>query len=88
MVQVLSSVSQMERDQIKQRMISGYKNYINNGGKVGRIKGKLETVQNLLEKHSDVVKLLKKGVSIRNISKLTGGKSSATIIKVKKSIMI
>ena len=88
MVQILSSVSQMERDQIKQRMISGYRNHLNKGGKVGRTAGVKETEKDFLEKHIDVIKLLKKGISIRNISKLTEGKSSATIIKVKKLINI
>ncbi len=84
MVQILSAVAQMERLHIKQRMNSGYKYYISNGGKVGREKGKKEDKKEFLEKHSEIVKLLKKGISIRNISKLTGNKSSATIIKVKK----
>jgi DNA invertase Pin-like site-specific DNA recombinase len=86
MIQILTSVSQMERDQIKQRMKSGYDNHINNGGKVGRLKGVKETDKEFLEKHKDVAKLLKQGISVRNISKLTDGKSSATIIKVKKLI--
>ena len=86
MVQILSSVSQMERDQIQQRMNSGYRNHLKNGGKVGRTAGIKETEKDFLEKHTDVIKLLKKGISIRNISKLTSGKSSATIIKIKKLI--
>jgi DNA invertase Pin-like site-specific DNA recombinase len=86
MVQILSSVSQMERDQIKQRMQSGYNNYLKNGGKVGRTFGVKESEKEFLDKHLDVVKLLKKGISVRNISKLTSGKSSATIIKIKKLI--
>ncbi|MBC8052179.1 MAG: recombinase family protein [Sphingobacteriaceae bacterium] len=84
MIQILTSCSQMERDLIKSRLVSGYKNHRDKGGRVGRIKGIRETEKDFLAKHQDVVKLLKKGISVRNISKLTGDKSSATIIKVKK----
>ncbi len=84
MIQVLLSVASMERINIRQRMVSGYNSYRAKGGVVGRTKGKKEERADFLEKHSAVVKHLKKGLSIRNISKLTGNTSSATIIKIKK----
>ena len=39
MIQILTSVADMERTTIKQRMTSGYIQFINNGGKVGRKEG-------------------------------------------------
>ena len=36
MIQILLSVASMERLSIRQRMSSGYKNYRQNGGKVGK----------------------------------------------------
>jgi DNA invertase Pin-like site-specific DNA recombinase len=86
MIQILLSVAEMERLQIRQRMQSGYLNFRKNGGKVGRQPGKKETSEAFLEKYSEVAKLLRKGISVRNVSKLTGATSSATIIKVKKLI--
>ena len=38
----------------------------------------------LIKKHQDIVKLLKKGLSLRNISGLTNNKSTNTIMKVRK----
>jgi DNA invertase Pin-like site-specific DNA recombinase len=91
MIQILLSVANMERDLIRSRFQSGYRNYINNGGKVGgkvgRKVGEVESKEKFLEKHKEVVKLLKKGLSLRQISKLTDGTSTTTIMKVKKSIV-
>lgn len=83
MIQVLSSVSEMERTQIRQRIKSGYDNFRTNGGKVGRKDGYSKTNEQLLEEHNDIIKLLRKGLSVRNIMKITN-KSSGTVQKVKK----
>jgi DNA invertase Pin-like site-specific DNA recombinase len=86
MIQILLSVAEMERVSIRQRMYSGYLKHIKDGKSVGRKKGVFETKEQLLEKHKEVVKLLKKGISVRNISKLTNDTSLATIVKVNKLI--
>lgn len=85
MIQVLSSVNQMERVQIRQRIKSGYDNFRKTGGKVGRKKGFKKSEENLLKEHKDVIKYLRQGQSIRNTMKLTG-KSSGTVQKIKKLI--
>lgn len=82
MVQILFSVANMEAQLTKSRMVSGYRNHINNGGKVGRKSGSIETEEETIQKHSDVLKLLKKKLSIRQISGLTN-KSTNTVLKVK-----
>jgi DNA invertase Pin-like site-specific DNA recombinase len=87
MIQILSSVSEMERTQIRQRIKSGYDNYRNTGGKVGRKKGYKKNSEELLEEHNDIVKLIRKNISVRNIMKITG-KSSGTVQKVKKLIQL
>lgn len=84
MIQILLSVASMERTMIRQRMYSGYLKHLKDGGAIGRKKGVFETKEQLLEKHKEVAKLLKKGVSVRNISKLTNNTSLATIVKVNK----
>lgn len=83
MVQILTSVSEMERTQIRGRIKSGYDTYRKNGGKVGRKEGYKKDKEALLAEHKDVVKLLRKKLSVRNIMDITG-KSSGTVQKIKK----
>ncbi len=86
MIQILTSVSEMEKTTIRQRVKSGYDNFIKNGGKVGRKEGFRKDNDALLTEHKDVVKLLKQGYSVRKVMKLTD-KSSGTIQKIKKIII-
>lgn len=83
MIQILSSVYEMERNQIKERMVSGYNHYRSKGGKVGRKQGWNKNDNEILNEYKDVVKKLKQGLSVREIMKLTG-RSNGTIMKVKK----
>jgi DNA invertase Pin-like site-specific DNA recombinase len=85
MIQILTSVSEMERTTIRQRVKSGYDNFRKNGGKVGRKEGFKKDEETLLNEHKNVVKLLKQGFSVRKVMKLTD-KSSGTVQKVKKLI--
>ena len=48
MIQILTSVSQMERSQIRQRIKSGYDSFRKNGGKVGRKNGFTKDKETLL----------------------------------------
>jgi DNA invertase Pin-like site-specific DNA recombinase len=84
MVQILFSVANMEAQLTKSRMASGYRNHIKNGGKVGRKVGSIETEEETIQKHSEIVKLLKKKLTIRQISGLTN-KSTNTVLKVKST---
>jgi DNA invertase Pin-like site-specific DNA recombinase len=83
MVQILTSVSEMERTQIRSRIKSGYDSYRKNGGKVGRKEGYTKDKETLLAEHKDVVKQLRKNLSVRDVMKITK-KSSGTIQKIKK----
>lgn len=85
MIQILTSVSEMERTTIRQRIKSGYDQFRNSGGKVGRKEGFTKDTDTLLQEHKDVVKLLKQGYSVRKTMKLTD-KSSGTVQKMKKLI--
>jgi DNA invertase Pin-like site-specific DNA recombinase len=85
MIQILTSVSEMERSTIRQRIKSGYDSYRNSGGKVGRKEGFRKDKDQLLNEHKDVAKLIRQGYSIRKIMKLTD-KSSGTIQKIKKKV--
>jgi DNA invertase Pin-like site-specific DNA recombinase len=85
MVQVLSSISEMERTSIRQRMESGYRNHLANGGSVGRKMGFRKDSMVFLSENKDVAKLLKQGLSVRKVMKLTD-KSGGTVMKVKRCI--
>lgn len=82
MIQILTSVSEMERTTIRQRIKSGYESYRKNGGRVGRKEGYKKDDNALLTEHKDIVKLLKQNLSVRKIMKLTD-KSSGTVQKIK-----
>lgn len=86
MITMLAEFASMERTQIAQRMRSGYQNHLANGGRVGRHKGDTKDRETLRSEHMDIIKLLNKDLSIRNISKITG-KSTTTIQKIKKEFM-
>ena len=85
LVQILFAVASMETKMTLARLNSGYQNHIKKHGSksVGRKKGSIDSDEKILERHSDIVRLLKRGISIRNISAITN-KSSNTVLKVKK----
>lgn len=85
MVQILFAVANMESKMTLARLQSGYRNHIKKHGSksVGRKKGSVDSDEKILERHSDVARLLKRGLSIRNISAITN-KSSNTVLKVKR----
>ena len=87
MVQILFAVANMESKMTLARLQSGYRNHIKKHGSksVGRKKGSVDSDEKILERHSDVARLLKRGLSIRNISAITN-KSSNTVLKVKKLV--
>lgn len=85
LITILAEVARMERKTIRKRVESGYKNYRANGGKVGRKIGYKKTEESMREQYTEEIKLLKKGYSLRNISKITGA-SINTIRKCKSLI--
>lgn len=70
MVTVLAEMANIERSNIQYRLNSGRANYIAKGGKLGRKTGSTKTDDKKKEEYKEVIALLKKGYSIRNIAKL------------------
>lgn len=68
---ILAQFNSMERSLIRSRMESGYNNYRNNGGVVGRKVGYRKTSEQMKEEYAEEIRLLKKAYSLRNISKIT-----------------
>lgn len=85
MLTLLNEFSSVERMAIKTRLKSGYDRHRSLGGRVGRKPESFESKDKFLKKHSDAIRLLKKGISIRNVARLTG-KSTKTIQKVRNSL--
>jgi DNA invertase Pin-like site-specific DNA recombinase len=85
MLSIASTFASMELSLIQERLNSGRAKYIRDGGKLGRKEGSIKNDKTLLTEHSDIVKYLRQGQSVRNTMKLTG-KSSGTIQKVKKLV--
>lgn len=82
---VMSSMYEMELQNIKERTSAGRAMYIQKGGFIGRPVGTTESQADFLEKESSVqiLKQLKKGKTVRDISKILR-LSTSTIMKVKK----
>ena len=72
MVTILAEMSNIERSNIVYRLNSGRTNYIAKGGKLGRKTGSLKTEERKREEYKEVIQLLKKGYSVRNVAKLQG----------------
>ena len=72
LITILAEVARMERKTIRERVESGYNNYRANGGKVGRKEGYRKSDADMREQYAEEIRLLRKGISLRNISKITG----------------
>ena len=69
---ILAQFNSMERGLIRSRMESGYNHYRANGGKVGRKEGYRKSAEQMRAEYAEELRLLRKGYSLANVSKLTG----------------
>ena len=70
MIATLSTCAQLERDVISFRLQSGRKRFIDKGGKLGRKVGSVKTEEQIRTEYREVISLLRKGYSIRDVAKL------------------
>jgi DNA invertase Pin-like site-specific DNA recombinase len=82
---VMSSLYEMELENIKERTMTGRAVYVQKGGILGRPDGSCESEKEFIEKDKskDIIKYLNKKRTIREISKYTSA-SNKTIIKTKR----
>lgn len=82
---VMSSLYSMELENIRERTTTGRIVYVQNGGVLGRPKGSNEADSDFLKKEAsvNVIKSLKKGLTVRETSKVVGV-STRTVMKIKK----
>lgn len=82
---ILAQFNSMERSLIRSRMESGYNHYRAIGGKVGRKEGYRKSEEAMKEQYKEEIKLLRKGLSLQNIYRITNT-SPNTLLKLKKII--
>lgn len=84
---VMSSLYEMELENIRDRTMVGRQVFLQRGGKLGRPANTNESNSDFLKKEASVsiAKSLKKGLTIRETSKVVGV-STRTVMKVRKLI--
>lgn len=86
---ILLEIASMERKTIKERMESGRNQYIakcrREGVKMGRPATYRKSDESYREQYQKEIGLLRKGISLRNVQKITGT-SLGTLQKVKKYV--
>lgn len=87
MLATLSTCAQLERENIQFRLNSGRKRYIESGGRLGRPRGSVKTTEQKMNEYKEVITLLRKNYTIRDVSKLSG-KSISSVQRVKKLVGI
>ena len=80
---ILAQFNSMERTLIRNRMESGYNAYRSKGGQVGRKEGYRKPTETMMIQYSKELSLLKKGISLRNVSAITKT-SVGTLQKLKR----
>jgi DNA invertase Pin-like site-specific DNA recombinase len=75
-------MARAERETLSERIKSGLEEAKRKGRKLGRRPGAAHTKKEFLAKHSDIVRRLKEGHSVRNTAKITG-KGISTVQRVK-----
>ena len=85
-ITVLAEFSNIERSNIQYRLNSGRKQYVANGGKLGRKVGYRISDDELREKYKNAIALLRKGYSVRAVAKLEGI-SHTTVQKLKNKFI-
>lgn len=83
LITILAEVARMERKTIENRLSSGYQNYRNDGGKVGRKQGYTKSNETMKEQYQEEIKMLKKGYSFTHINQITQTNKN-TLTKLKK----
>lgn len=86
-ITVLSVCSQIERDSIRFRLNSGRRLAIERGVQMGRPKNTTKPESQFKDEYAEVIRLLKKGYSVKAVAQLQGI-SPTTVMKVKKMFII
>lgn len=83
LITILAEVARMERKTIENRLSSGYQNFRNAGGVVGRKVGFKKSDEAMQIEYQEEIKMLKKGYSFTHINQITTTNKN-TLTKLKK----
>lgn len=83
LITILAEVARMERKTIENRLSSGYQNFRNGGGVVGRKVGFKKSEEAMKDQYPEEIKMLKKGYSFTHINQITSTNKN-TLTKLKK----
>lgn len=86
-ISCLSFCAEIERESIAFRLSDARKQAIARGVKMGRKTGSKKSHEVKAEEYQQAISLLRKGISVRNVAKITG-RGQATIARVKKEFGI
>lgn len=81
-ISILGTCAELERENIRFRLQSGRKQYINNGGQLGRRAGSVKTKEQKEEEYAKVIREIKRGTSIRRTAKFCDV-SVSTVARIK-----
>lgn len=82
MFALLAEMARAERETLSERIKSGLAEARRKGRKLGRPAGSKGSTADFIKKHSDIVRKLQEGHSVRNTGKITG-KGYSTVQRVK-----
>ena len=82
---ILAEFSRMEKEVLRERILSGLEEARRKGVKIGRPKGSMKEPEDYIKGYPKVVRHLKEGQSLRNTAKLNSI-SVNTVRKVKKAM--
>lgn len=86
MFALLAEMARAERETLSERIKSGLQEARRKGRKLGRPAGTSLSGKEFLSKHSDIVRRLREGHSVRNAAKITG-KGASTVQRVKAALV-
>lgn len=82
---MLAEMARAERETLRERTVSGLEAARRAGKRLGRPSGSVLGADALLARHADVVALLRRGKSVRDVAARCG-KSQPTVIKVRRAL--
>jgi DNA invertase Pin-like site-specific DNA recombinase len=85
MFALLAEMARAERETLSERIRSGLDEARRKGHKLGRPTGSTDSRKEFMAKHSDIIRRLKEGHSVRNTAKITG-KGGSTVQRVKAAM--
>ena len=86
MFALLAEMARAERETLSERIKSGLAEARRKGRKLGRPAGSTDSTKEFLAKHSDIIRQLKDGQSVRNTAKITS-KGGSTVQRVKAAML-